>query len=48
MISTKTLQKMCETRFDTSNFELDKPLLKGKNKEGISIMKDELGGNDLQ
>ena len=32
-----------ETRFDTSNFERDRPLPKGKNKKVIGLMKDELG-----
>ena len=32
-----------ETRFDTSSFELDRPLPKGKNKKVIGLMKDELG-----
>ena len=32
-----------ETRFDTSNYELARPLPKGKNKV-IGLMKDELGG----
>ena len=32
------------TRFDTSNYELDRPLPKGKNKKVIGLMKDELGG----
>ena len=32
-----------ETRFDTSNFEIDRPLPKGKNKKVIGPMKDELG-----
>ena len=32
-----------ETRFDAWNYELDRPLLKGKNKI-IGLMKDELGG----
>ena len=31
-------------RFDTSNFEVDRPLPKGKNKKMIGLMKDELGG----
>ena len=31
-----------ETRFDTSNYELDRPLPKGKNKKVIGLMKDEL------
>ena len=38
-----------ETRFDTSNYELEsnsleRPLPKGKNKKLIGLMKDELGG----
>ena len=32
-----------ETRFDTSNFEIDRPLPKEKNKKVIGLMKDELG-----
>ena len=32
------------TRFDTSNYELDRPLPKGKNKKVIGLMKGELGG----
>ena len=31
-------------RFDTSNYEVDIPLPKGKNKKLIGLMKDELGG----
>ena len=27
--------------FDTSNYELGRPLLKGKNKKVIGLMKDE-------
>ena len=37
-----------ETRFDTSNYELNKPLPKGKNKKVIGLMKDELGGKILK
>ena len=33
-----------ETRFDTSNFKIDRPLPKEKNKNVIGLMKDELGG----
>ena len=33
-----------ETRFNTSNYELDKLLPKGKNKKVIGLMKDELDG----
>ena len=30
-----------QTRFDTSNYELGRPLTKGKNKKLIGLMKDE-------
>ena len=33
-----------EKRFDTSNYEVDRPLSIGKNKKVIGLMKDELGG----
>ena len=33
-----------ETIFDTSNYELDRPLTKGKNKKVITLMKNEFGG----
>ena len=36
-----------ETRFDTSNYELGRPLPKGKNKKVIGLMKDELGEKKL-
>ena len=32
-----------EKRFDTSNYELNRPLPTGKNKKVIGLMKDELG-----
>ena len=31
-------------RYDTSNYEVDRPLPKGMNKKVIGLMKDELGG----
>ena len=31
-------------RFDTSNYEIKRPLLIGKNKKVIGLMKDELDG----
>ena len=34
---------MLKTRFDTSNYEANRPLPKGKNKKVIGLMKDELG-----
>ena len=33
-----------ENRFDTSNYEVKRPLPTGKNKKVIGLMKDELGG----
>ena len=33
-----------EKRFDTSNYEVDRPLPMGKNKKIIGLMKDERGG----
>ena len=33
-----------EKRFDTSNYEFNRPLPKEKNKKVIGLMKDELGG----
>ena len=32
-----------EKRFDTSNYEVNRPLSAGKNKKLIGLMKDELG-----
>ena len=39
----KDIPEDVETRFDTSNYEIDRPLLKGKNKKVIRLTKDELG-----
>ena len=33
-----------DKRFDTSNYEVDRPLPEGKKKKVIGLMKDELGG----
>ena len=38
----KDIAEDVETRFDTSNYELDRPLPKGKIKKVIGLMKDEL------
>ena len=38
----KDIAENIETRFDTSNYELDRPLSKGKNKKAIGLMKDQL------
>ena len=46
-IKTNDIQKDnakdAETRFDTSNYELDRSLPKRKNKKVIGFIKDELG-----
>ena len=44
----KDVAEDVETRFDTSNFEIDRPLPKEKNKKVIGIMKDELGGQIMK
>ena len=43
-IKADDIYKDVKTRFDTSNYELDRPLPKGKNKKVIGLMKDKLGG----
>ena len=43
----KNIAEDVETKFDTSNHELEKPLPKGKNKKVIGLMKDELGGKTM-
>ena len=40
----KDIANDVEKRFDTSNYECDRPLPTGKNKKVIGLMKDELGG----
>ena len=40
----KDIAKNVQTRFDTSNYELDGPLYEGKNKNVIGLIKDKLGG----
>ena len=39
----KDIAEDVETRFDTSNYELDGSLSKGKNKKVIGLIKDEFG-----
>ena len=43
MIFRKILQKT-RLQIIASNYELDRPLPKGKNKKVIGLIKDELGG----
>ena len=44
----KDIANDVEKRFDTSNYEVDKPLSTGKNKKVIGLMKDELGGRIIR
>ena len=39
----RVIAEEIKIRFDTSNYELERPLLKGENKKDIGSMKDELG-----
>ena len=41
----KDIARDVEERFNTSNYDVDRPLLKGKNKKVIGLMKDEFGGD---
>ena len=40
----KDIANDIEKRFDTSNYEVNRPLPTGKNKKVMGLMKDELGG----
>ena len=40
----KDISDDVDNRFDTSNYEVKRPLLMGKNKKVIGLMKDDLGG----
>ena len=42
------IAKDVEIRFDTSNFEIERPLTKGKIKKVIGLMKDKLGGQIMK
>ena len=44
----KDIAEDVKTRFDSSNYELDRLLPKGKNKKVIGLMKDELGGKFMK
>ena len=41
----KDIAQDVQERFDTSNYSVDRPLPKEKNKKVIGLMKDELGGD---
>ena len=40
----KDIANDVECKFDTSNYEVNRPLPMGRNKKVIGLMKDELGG----
>ena len=42
------IAKDIEARLGTSSYELDRPLLKGKNKKVVSLMKREVGGKIMK
>ena len=44
MIFFEDIANDVENRFDTSNYEVNRPLLMGRNKKIIGFMKDKLGG----
>ena len=44
----KGIAEDVETRFDTSNYELERLLTKGKDKNVAGVMKDGLGGKILK
>ena len=43
MTDDKDIAEDVETKFDTSNYELDRLFPKGKNEKVIGLIKDELG-----
>ena len=44
----KDIAEDFEKRFETSNFEIDRPLPIGKNKKVIGSMKNKLGGQIME
>ena len=44
----KGITEDAEIRFNNSNYELDRPSLKGKNKKVIALIKDELAGKSME
>ena len=43
----KDITEDVETRFETSNYELDTPFTKEQNEKVIGLMKDELDGKSM-
>ena len=44
----KDIAEDVKTKFDTSNYEINRPLPMGKNKKVIGLMKDEIGGQIIK
>ena len=44
----KVIANDVEKKYDTSNYMFERPLLTGKNKKVIGLMKDELGGKIMK
>ena len=44
----KAVTDNVDARFDTSNYELERPLSKEKNRKVIGLMKDKLGGKTMK
>ena len=47
MTDDKDIAEDVETKFDTSNYELDRLFPKGKNGKAIGLIKDELGQRNM-
>ena len=47
-ILTKDIAKAVDKRFDTSSFEIGRPLPLGKNKKVIALIKDEVGAQIMK
>ena len=47
-ILTKDIVKAVDKRFDTSSFEIGRPLPLGKNKKVIALIKDEVGAQIMK
>ena len=45
---TKDIAKAVDKRFDTSSFEIGRPLPLGKNKKVIALIKDEVGAQIMK
>ena len=44
----KDIAEEVQTRFESSNYELGRPLPRGKNKKVIGLIKDKLGGKRMK